>query len=400
MMIMSLVALLGTTPLPPARPAAAQVTDPPIHVWLNSDNVFERGDRARVKFKLADDGYVVVLRADAYGRVRVLFPLDPGTDNFARGGKTFEVRGRGDRDAFEVDDDSGQGTVFAAVSPQPFTFTQYVRGDHWDYRVLGQQPVGNDPESDLTDLVRTMAGENHFDYDLVTYSVGPQDSRSTAYSGYYGDPFAYAPIYPYYNPCWACGPWYPGSGLFIGLRFGGYGYPFGCWDYPFCGFGYGNRYGFGGGYGRPWYGGYGVRYAGGFSGRPPVFQRPPFILPNRSNGVGVGVRPRVAPSPVPVGRRGIAPVARANPRPEVGQRGRAHFDPPPFAGRRSAEPRRYIDARPGPRAAPAPRAPAPRSAPRASFGAGAPVGWWRRWESWRWWESWRRWGSWRRRWRR
>src|SRR6266516_2563629 len=49
--------------------------DPPVKVWLNHDNYFQRGDKARVNVKLADDGYLVVLRADAEGRVRALFDM-------------------------------------------------------------------------------------------------------------------------------------------------------------------------------------------------------------------------------------------------------------------------------------------------------------------------------------
>ena len=39
---------------------------------------YDRGDRARVNVRVRDDGYVVVLHTDADGRVRVLFPVDPG----------------------------------------------------------------------------------------------------------------------------------------------------------------------------------------------------------------------------------------------------------------------------------------------------------------------------------
>src|SRR2546421_4746753 len=89
--------------------------DPPVKVWLNHDNYFQRGDKARVNVKLADDGYLLVLRADAEGRVRVLFPLDPSNDNFVRGHETIEVRGRGDREAFFVDDREGSGLEFRRV---------------------------------------------------------------------------------------------------------------------------------------------------------------------------------------------------------------------------------------------------------------------------------------------
>jgi hypothetical protein len=65
--------------------------DPPVTVWLDHDN-YRRGDKAPVNIKLRDDGYLVVLPADADGRVRVLFPLDPGDDAFVRGGEAREIR--------------------------------------------------------------------------------------------------------------------------------------------------------------------------------------------------------------------------------------------------------------------------------------------------------------------
>src|SRR6058998_2250130 len=86
---------------PSGAAAAARSDDPPVKVWLNQDN-FRRGDRARVNAALAEDGYLVVLRADADGRVRVLFPLDPGDDDFVRGGDKIEVRGRGPRACFHL----------------------------------------------------------------------------------------------------------------------------------------------------------------------------------------------------------------------------------------------------------------------------------------------------------
>src|SRR5690349_24692620 len=99
-----MLSLLGTAPASAGAPAVAATSDdPPIKVWLNHDD-FQRGDKARVNVKTGEDGYVVVLRADADGRVRVLFPLDPSDDDFVRGGETIEVRGRGDREAFYVDD--------------------------------------------------------------------------------------------------------------------------------------------------------------------------------------------------------------------------------------------------------------------------------------------------------
>src|SRR5712691_701943 len=146
MMLALIVSLVGSAPSGAAL-TAVRSDDPPVKVWLNHDSYFARGDKARVNVKLADDGYLVVLRADADGRVRVLFPLDPGDDAFARGRKTIEVRSRGDREAFYVDEREGTGMVLAARSVAPFKLDDFVRGDHWDYRVLDARRSGDDREA-------------------------------------------------------------------------------------------------------------------------------------------------------------------------------------------------------------------------------------------------------------
>ncbi|HZS62624.1 MAG TPA: hypothetical protein VFA43_25420, partial [Gemmatimonadaceae bacterium] len=48
--------------------------DPVVRVTLNSNSVYDRGDKARVFVKVRDDGFVVVLLATPDGRVRPLFP--------------------------------------------------------------------------------------------------------------------------------------------------------------------------------------------------------------------------------------------------------------------------------------------------------------------------------------
>ena len=200
---LSLLLPAATLAAGPGVVPAARSDDPPIKVWL-SDDVFERGDRARVHVKAAEDGYLVVLRADADGRIRVLFPLDPADDNFVRGGKTYEIRGRGRSEAFAVDEREGTGTVVAARSATPFRFDEFVRRDHWDYRVLAGQRVGDDAEATLTDVVQRMAGDGHYDYDVVTYAVSPH-TNYRSYAGWYD---------PFYSPCFGCGS------AFYGPRFG------------------------------------------------------------------------------------------------------------------------------------------------------------------------------------
>ena len=217
--------------------SAVRADDPPVQIWIDPAGSLMQGDRVRVHVRTAQDAYIVVLRVDGDGRVRALFPRDPSDDDFARGGDKFEVRGRGDREAFFVDERDGSGAVLVAAAKSPFKFDEFVRGDHWDYRTLASDQARSDPETALVDLVRRMAGDQHFDYDIVSYTVGDiayQSYRSRPYYGYgdygyggygfgFGRPAFYCdPFFDFYCDSFAYGygydPFYYG-----GLR---YGY---CW---------------------------------------------------------------------------------------------------------------------------------------------------------------------------
>ena len=153
------------------RGGTAAQAAPRINLWLNRDDVYRRGDRARVYFRSDEDAYVTVVRIDTDGRVRVLFPIDPWEDNYARGGRTFEVIGRDRDEAFRVDDYPGLGYVFAIASDEPFSYDDVVRGDHWDYRQISEGRVRGDPYVAVSDLAERIAPEGGYDYDVASYSV-------------------------------------------------------------------------------------------------------------------------------------------------------------------------------------------------------------------------------------
>ena len=191
----------------PGQPVAAAAGDPPIQIWINNDRRFFPGDRGKVQVRTEDDGYLIVFHADPDGSLRVLFPLDPNDDNFVRGGRKYEIRGRGDRESFEVDTRTGHGTIYAAVSKSAYRFEDFVLGDHWDYRNLAPSRLPRDPETELTDLVRRMA-QGSFDYDILGYDV---IERVYASSRYYDYP-SYTSVY--YGDTWCC------SGVSLGFYFG------------------------------------------------------------------------------------------------------------------------------------------------------------------------------------
>jgi hypothetical protein len=157
---------------------------------------------------------LLVFHVDPEGHLRVLFPLDPDRDNFVRGGKKYEIRGRGGRESFEIDNTTGKGTVYAAVSRDAFRFDGFVEGDHWDYRALAPSRLPNDPEQDLNELVRRVA-QGDFDYDLLNYYVSDQVAYRSDYSPYYGS--------SYYDGCYrfSCSSYYGSPfNVSIGLFFG------------------------------------------------------------------------------------------------------------------------------------------------------------------------------------
>jgi len=180
MLTLALMALTAGA-APAAPPAASSIiaawvrgnesVRPRISLWLNRDEVYSRGDRARVYFRADNDVYVTVVRIDTDGRVRILFPIDPWEDNFARGGRTFEVLGRDRDEAFRVDDYPGVGYVFAIASDDPFSYEDIVRGDHWDYRAISDGRVRGDPYVAVSDLAERVAVEGAYDYDVAQYHV-------------------------------------------------------------------------------------------------------------------------------------------------------------------------------------------------------------------------------------
>ena len=213
-MLTSLLLLASTAGL--ATPSATQ--DPPIHIWYNSNGAFAYRDRAKVYARAAESGYLVALREDLNGRVHVLSPVDPGDDQHVSGGKKYELKGRGGREAFVTEDTAGQGTVLAAWSKTPFTFDRYVKGGQWDLDALsGQGAQTDDAEAHLMAIADDMqAPGRHFDYDLAVYTVSAPHYARGLYLYPYGWPGWWG-----YGDWWGYGPPLLTTRLFLGPgRFG------------------------------------------------------------------------------------------------------------------------------------------------------------------------------------
>ena len=166
---------LATTPIGgPSIPPVSVEYRPRVEVWTDGgDSPYTSGQGVRTHFRADRDAFVTILRVDTNGRVRVLFPREPWEDNFARGGRDYEVQGGDERDAFYIDDYPGVGYLFAAASADPFVYDGIQSKDHWDYRLIADGRVRGDPYVALTDLAQRIVpdGYSEWDYDIAPYYV-------------------------------------------------------------------------------------------------------------------------------------------------------------------------------------------------------------------------------------
>jgi hypothetical protein len=276
----------------PARAASTARGDPPgVRLWTNHGEVYRHAERVQVFFRTERDAYVTVLRVDTDGRVRVLFPLQPGDPNRARGGETYTVPGVDDRDAFVVDDAPGVGYVFAVASQDPFDYDAFSASDHWSFQTqasLSDGRVHGDPYASLQELVQRIMPQGYADYDthLLPYDVEQRHDypRFLCY-----DCHSYTP-YTYWDPY---SVWCPQFSLAV------YYNPF----YFYPSYWYPTRY----------YGGTNVVYVRpGIVGRQYVFrnrrdQSAPFVVYRDRRGGGVQQPPEHGVRGVDVGGVGSVP---------------------------------------------------------------------------------------------
>jgi len=234
--MLTTIALLGlavsSTPVPVVRQPLFY--RPRIELWTNRGDgaVYTRGESVQLYFRLDQDAYVTIFRIDTDGRVRVLFPREPWEDNFARGGRDFQVDGNQlGREAFAIDDYAGVGYLFAVAARDAFVYDQIESGDHWDYRVIADGRVRGDPYVALTDLAQRIVPEGYadWDYDVVTYNVERQHDYPRflcydchSYVSYpYWDPYYYSCVrfrmYVYDDP-WYYPYRYYGGGRVVFVR--------------------------------------------------------------------------------------------------------------------------------------------------------------------------------------
>jgi hypothetical protein len=185
----------------PATPRAGGDAAVPVRLILDQSR-YAPGAHGRVRVRIGEDGYLLVLYAQPDGHTQVAYPIDPGVSDRVPADTDIEIRGRGGREAFTVEDSSGTGTWYAAISNKPFRFDAAALHGHWDYRAIPRTENADKVESELTTFVQGLA-TGRFDYDIVTFVIDPRATPSSSAA----EPAASSEPPP---PEPSAGDWYPG----------------------------------------------------------------------------------------------------------------------------------------------------------------------------------------------
>jgi hypothetical protein len=213
--------------------AVADEVGPRVSVTADFD--YSGGSRrVDARFHMYDDAYVIVGHLDASGRLKVVFPSEPGDDGFVRGEKIYQVpaffAGFGDDYAWNYSNyrysthnvaarrdsyDAGLAYVFVIASWRPMRLDRITDGNRWLSYEISNVSYMYDPREAIEELGSLIAGDNREAYTIEyahysttnygTYSLSSFDAfNSNACYGYsrgYGyrsillSPFMFVPTY-------------------------------------------------------------------------------------------------------------------------------------------------------------------------------------------------------------
>ena len=93
-----------------------------VEIWSDhSDGEYYEGDRVTLFYRVNRDAFVVVYSVDSRGRVNMLFPSNPGQDNFVAGGETHRLPGGNDDYDLVISGPEGVENIQIIASRERFT---------------------------------------------------------------------------------------------------------------------------------------------------------------------------------------------------------------------------------------------------------------------------------------
>jgi len=169
------VLAVGVTAWSGLAPTTAAAQDYEVYplearVWLDrgEEPVLQRGQRARIHYRVSESAFVAIFHIDTNGTVRMVFPSSPQENHYARGGRDYRVLFPGSS-YWYVADDPGMGYFFIVASPEPFDFRDFGYSHFaggWDLSHVGRQVYG-DPYLAMDDYVAVLVP----DWEYVGYGL-------------------------------------------------------------------------------------------------------------------------------------------------------------------------------------------------------------------------------------
>jgi hypothetical protein len=227
-------------------------------VNITADFDYAGGSRqVQASFHMYDDAYVIVGHLDAAGRLKIVFPAEPGDDGFVRGDKIYHVptffAGFADEYAWRYNDyryryhstasrsdsyDAGLGYVFVIASWRPMRLDRVADGNRWQTYDVTDVSYMQDPREAIEELGSVIAGDNREAYTIQyarytttnygTYSYSDFDRVNSGCYGYssfgpqlnalFFSPFGFLPSYGLGYGSMGCNSAY--SGLAYGVPYG------------------------------------------------------------------------------------------------------------------------------------------------------------------------------------
>lgn len=230
-------------------------------VTVSADFDYAGGSRqVDARFHMYDDAYVIVGHLDAQGRLKVVFPSQPGDDGFVRGDKIYNVpsffAGFADEYAWRYSDyryryhsvasrndsyDAGLGYVFVIASWRPMRLDRIADGNRWQTYDVSDISYMSDPREAIEELGSVIAGDNreaytieYAHYTTTNYGMYSYSDFDAANSGCFGN-FGFLGFAPHslFSPF----GFYSGYGF--GLASSGCGSPYSSYSYfPTLAYGY------------------------------------------------------------------------------------------------------------------------------------------------------------------
>jgi hypothetical protein len=164
-------------PAPRSPQLSAQPVD--VQLWVDGrQEIFQRGDPLRLRFRTSRDAYVAILHIDPEGELEFLFPYGPRDENYVRGLRTYSLPDDSWNPYWRVNSRSGIGYFYIIASAEPLDFQRFQRGSRWDLSSVGSR-VRGDPFWVLDQLTHALVASPRYaahGVDYYSYHVGSRSA--------------------------------------------------------------------------------------------------------------------------------------------------------------------------------------------------------------------------------